>query len=234
MPDTQWRKLLVGGLAELSAAFADHEPASGDSDFKPFSGRNPFIDPDPRKVDQLLAYVELLSRWNEAFNLTAVRDPHDMISRHLLDSLSVLPWVPDGPLLDAGSGAGLPGIPMAIFQPGITVTLLDSVGKKTRFQRQVSRELKLQNIHPLQDRLESHSPATGYRAIISRAFSSLAEFARLAQHLMQPETRLLAMKGRVTDDEVEALPGWIRVDAVQQLSVPGLQQHRHLVIMSTN
>ncbi len=190
----------------------------------------------------LLAYLDLLVHWNRSYNLTAVRDPAQMVSRHLLDSLSVLPWLEAQTpthLVDAGTGAGLPGVPLAIMRPGMQVTLLDSAGKKIRFLRHVKRELGLDNIIPVQDRLEEFSlpdfpsAPTGFPStIISRAFSELAQFAGAARHLLGPDTKLLAMKGRRPDAEITRLPAWIRVDRVEKLSPPGLHEERHLVIMS--
>jgi len=204
----------------------------------------------------LLAYLDLLVHWNRSYNLTAVRDPAGMVSRHLLDSLSVLPWLETATpahLLDAGTGAGLPGVPLAIMRPGMHVTLLDSAGKKIRFLRHVKRELGLDNIVPVQERLEVYSPPhlpsvlpefpsvpPGFpsappglpSAIISRALSELAQFAAAARHLLGPDTKLLAMKGRRPDAEMARLPAWIRVDRVEKLSPPGLHEERHLVIMS--
>jgi 16S rRNA (guanine527-N7)-methyltransferase len=184
------------------------------------------------ELQKMLAYLALLQRWNSAYNLTAIREPQEMVTRHLLDSLSVLPWLQQGPVLDAGTGAGLPGIPLAILRPDLEFTLLDSTGKKIRFLRQVRRELGLQNILPLQARLEHHLPAQPYRAIISRAFASLRDFAEASRSLMTAQTRLLAMKGRDPAAELADLPGWVCVDSVQELVVPGLQEQRHLVIMS--
>lgn len=194
------------------------------------------------RCELLLAYLDLLVHWNRSYNLTAVRDPAQMVSRHLLDSLSVLPWVAaqtPAHLLDAGTGAGLPGVPLAIVRPGMRVTLLDSAGKKVRFLRHVRRELGLDNIIPVQGRLEKFSPADFPSAppdfpsvIISRAFSELAQFAAAARHLLGPDTKLLAMKGRRPDPEMARLPAWIRVDRVEKLSPPGLHEERHLVIMS--
>jgi len=189
-------------------------------------------EPAPEAQQRLLQYLDLLARWNRVYNLSAVRDPDDMVRRHLLDSLSVLPWLGDAPLLDAGSGAGLPGVPLAIMRPKLEVTLLDSAGKKIRFLRQVRRELGMSNIHPLQQRLQSATPPTEVADIISRAYSGLAKFASEARHLLRPESRLLAMKGRFPDAEIARLPGWIQVDSVEKLSVPGLHEERHLVIMS--
>ena len=185
------------------------------------------------QVAQLLAYLDLLARWNRSYNLTAVRDPVEMVTRHILDSLTVLPWVPGGRLLDAGTGAGLPGIPLAIARPELQVTLLDSAGKKIRFLNHVCRELRLDHAVPLQARLESYEAETPFDAIVSRAFASLAAFARAARHLAGAAP-LLAMKGRYPEQELAALPDWVRLESVEALAVPGLQEQRHLVIMSVS
>ena len=191
-------------------------------------------EPAAQTRDLFLQYLDLLSHWNKAFNLSAVRDPNEMVSRHLLDSLSVLPWLAGKSLLDAGTGAGLPGVPLAIMRPGVEVTLLDSAGKKIRFLRHVKRELQLANIHPLQQRLESFSPEIKAACVISRAFSNLGRYAAAARHLLGPGTKLLAMKGHYPEAEIASLPGWIRVDRVEKLLVPGLHEQRHLVMMSLN
>jgi len=188
--------------------------------------------PDPQQQATLLSYLGLLERWNKAYNLTAIRDPMQMVTRHLLDSLSVAPWIKGRRLLDAGTGAGLPGIPLAITKPDLEVTLLDSSGKKIRFLNHVRRELGLDNITIVQERLESYSAETRYQAIICRAFTNLASFARAARHLAVAPSRLLAMKGKFPQSELKDLPAWIRIDSVEKLSVPGLQEDRHLVIMS--
>jgi 16S rRNA (guanine527-N7)-methyltransferase len=188
--------------------------------------------PDPEKEAALLSYLALLERWNGTYNLTSVKNPAQMVTRHLLDSLAVAPWIKGQRLLDAGSGAGLPGIPLAIMKPDLEVTLLDSSGKKVRFLNHVRRELGLENIWPVQERLESFSAHTHYQAIISRAFSDLASFARAARHLAVAPSRLLAMKGKRPERELSDLPEWVRVDSVEKLTVPGLQENRHLVIMS--
>lgn len=200
----------------------------------------PGADLDDGQVQRLLAYLDLLSRWNRTYNLTAIRDPAAMVSRHLLDSLVVLPWVPGGRLLDAGAGAGLPGIPLAIARPDLQVTLLDSAGKKIRFLNHVCRELRLANAAPVQARLEDYSADAGFDAIISRAFGSLAAFAGASRHLAARAanpaggSRLLAMKGRRPAAELAGLPSWVSVEAVEELVVPGLQAARHLVIMSVS
>ena len=187
---------------------------------------------DPGQIAALLEYLQLLVRWNKTYNLTAIRDPLQMINRHVLDSLAVLPWIGPGPLLDAGTGAGLPGIPLAILQPKLEVILLDSAGKKIRFLNHVVRELKLGRVRPVQARLESWSGEPLPQTIISRAFSTLSTFAGASRHLAVAGTRLLAMKGKRPDAELEDLPeGW-QVDSIEPLQVPGLQEERHLVIMS--
>ncbi len=188
--------------------------------------------PAPEVRNRLLQYLDLLTHWNQAYNLSAVRDPDEMVCRHVLDSLSVLPWLNADSLLDAGTGAGLPGVPLAIMRPGLDVTLLDSAGKKIRFLRQVKRELGLANVHPVQQRLQSYSPRATVPCIISRAFSSLEQYAVASRHLLGPDVKLLAMKGRYPQEEIARLPDWIRVERVEKLSVPGLHEQRHLVMMS--
>lgn len=199
-----------------------------DSGFRAMTGH----DLGPDEAARLLAYLDLLARWNRAYNLTAVTEPVQMVTRHLLDSLAVLPWAGNGRLLDAGSGAGLPGVPLAIMRPGLAVTLLDSGGKKVRFLNHVRRELPLANVEVVQCRLEAYRPQERPDRVISRAFASLAEFAGAARPLLAEHSRLLAMKGRLPRSELAALPSWVRVDRVVQLEVPGLQEQRHLVIMS--
>jgi 16S rRNA (guanine527-N7)-methyltransferase len=188
--------------------------------------------PDDETLTALSSYLELLQRWNRSYNLTAIKDPGEMVVRHLLDSLSIMPWISAPQLLDAGSGAGLPGIPLAIAMPELEVTLLDSAGKKVRFMNHVRRKLDLPNIRPLQARLETFSTGEEFGCIVSRAFSSLSTFAGAARHLAAGPTRLLAMKGRYPEAELRLLPEWIHVETVEKLTVPGLQEERHLVIMS--
>jgi 16S rRNA (guanine527-N7)-methyltransferase len=185
-------------------------------------------------VRKLLAYLGLLERWNNTYNLTAVRDPVDMVSKHILDSLTVLPWVSGGSLLDAGAGAGLPGIPLAVANPALQVTLADSVGKKVRFMNHVQRELGLDNVHPVHSRVEGLVPERPFDRVISRAYAGLAAYASSVRHLSNVDTCLLAMKGRYPDAEIEGLPEWVEVSSVEKLSVPGLHEIRHLVIMSVN
>lgn len=183
--------------------------------------------------EQLLAYLGLLIKWNKAYNLTAVRDPDEMVSRHLLDSLSVVPYVEAGGerWLDVGSGGGMPGVPLAIMFPQRQFTLLDSNGKKTRFLTQVKLELKLANLEVVHSRVESYRPPQPFDGISSRAFSSLEDFSNWTRHLGDTDTRWLAMKGVHPDDELQALPADFRLEATQVLRVPGCQGQRHLLIL---
>ncbi|TBV05079.1 16S rRNA (guanine(527)-N(7))-methyltransferase RsmG [Phytopseudomonas dryadis] len=182
---------------------------------------------------QLLAYLALLIKWNKAYNLTAVRDPDEMVSRHLLDSLSVVPFVAEAGdnWLDVGSGGGMPGIPLAILFPERRFTLLDSNGKKTRFLTQVKLELKLPNLEVIHSRVEAFTPAQPFSGICSRAFSSLEDFANWTRHLGDAQTQWLAMKGVHPDDELQALPADFRLAATHVLKVPGCQGQRHLLIL---
>lgn len=182
---------------------------------------------------QLLGYLALLIKWNKAYNLTAVRDPDEMVSRHLLDSLSVVPFIAEGgdTWLDVGSGGGMPGIPLAILFPERRFTLLDSNGKKTRFLTQVKLELKLANLEVIHSRVEAFTPAVPFAGICSRAFSSLQDFSSWTRHLGDTDTRWLAMKGVHPDDELQALPDDFKLAATHVLKVPGCQGQRHLLIL---
>jgi len=180
---------------------------------------------------QLLAYLALLIKWNKAYNLTAVRDPDEMVSRHLLDSLSVMSFIHSERWLDVGSGGGMPGIPLSILHPDKQVTVLDSNGKKTRFLTQVKLELKLDNLTVIHKRAEEFQPEQPFTGIISRAFSSMENFTSWTRHLGDSQTQWLAMKGLHPADELVALPADFRVDSEQALTVPGCQGQRHLLIL---
>lgn len=183
----------------------------------------------------LLTYRDELVRWNGAYNLTAVRDPVEMVTRHLLDSLALLPALHDLPitrLLDVGSGAGLPGIPLALARPEWRVTLLDSNGKKARFLRHAVRMLQLTHVEVIEARVEQHAPAEPYDAIVSRAFAALGEFVDVTAGLLASGGHWLAMKGRVDDNERAAIPPEVSSHPrVVRLQVPGLREERHLVIV---
>lgn len=185
---------------------------------------------------RLLDYLALLKKWNKTYNLTAIRDEREMLTQHLLDSLSVLPALQELALAtrqrplrlaDVGSGAGLPGIPLAIAWPELSVTLVDTVDKKTAFQRQAKIELNLANVAVVGGRVEA-LPAGGFDVVVSRAFAELADFVRLAGHLAN---RLYAMKGVMPDDEIARLPADWRVVECLPLTVPGLDARRHLIVL---
>ena len=183
-------------------------------------------------IDGLLTYMVQLKEWSGTYNLVAPRERDFLLARHVLDSLSIAPWLQPGSLLDVGTGAGLPGLPLAIVKPETEVTLLDSAGKKIRFIRHVGRTLKLANIRPLQQRVEEFSESTVFANITSRAFASLKGFVEAVRPCADESTRLLAMKGAYPDRELEELPGWINVQSIEKLTVPYLHAERHLVIMS--
>lgn len=186
----------------------------------------------PAQEAQLLAYLELLSKWNRVYNLTAVREPGAMVTQHLLDSLSVLPQVMDVKrLVDVGAGAGLPGIPLAIARPQMQVVLADSSHKKAAFMQQAVLELGLAGVQVVCERIERIVLPEKADAVISRAFADLREFVRLAKHLLAPGGRLLAMKGVYPHEELAQLPEGVRVREVVPLTVPGLDAKRHLVVM---
>ena len=180
-------------------------------------------------IATLLAYVGLLARWNATYNLSAVRDPVEMVTRHLLDSLSIVPLVRGASLADLGSGAGLPGIPLAIVAPERRVSVVDSNGKKTRFLRAAVRELGLANVTVVERRLEA-VPGT-FDCITARAFASLADMLGWGGHLLAPGGVWLALKGRFPQDELAAVPAGFVIDTVLPLRVPGLDAERHAVII---
>lgn len=178
---------------------------------------------------QLLAFRDLLLKWNKTYNLTALRDPQQAIAHHLLDSLAILPHVGAGPLLDVGSGGGLPGIPLAIARPALSVSLVDTVQKKATFLQQAAIQLGLKNVSAHHARVETLDGQ--YAQISSRAFADLRTFVELTRHLLAPDGCWLAMKGVRPTDELAALPADIAVQAVIPLTVPGLGAERHLIIL---
>lgn len=183
----------------------------------------------PDLAERLLDYVALLQRWNAAYNLTSVREPAAIVRRHLLDSLAVLPYLHGCQIVDVGSGPGLPGLVLAMARPGSSFVVLDSAAKKTRFMRHVTARLALDNVEVVRARVEDYAPASGFDTVISRAFSSLGEFARLAGHLAGADGRLLAMKGKLVGAELAGLPAGWSIARTQALTVPGIGEARHLV-----
>lgn len=201
-----WPQQLADGLAAMSLAL------------------------DAGQQVSLLGYLELLQRWNKVYNLTAVRDPAVMVRRQLLDSLSIVPWVDAGPVLDIGTGAGLPGIPLAIACPQRAFSLLDSNGKKTRFVQQAAAELGLDNVEVIKGRVEGLDRRGHYARITSRAFATLADMIAGSNPLLAPGGRWLAMKGAAPLAEIRELPNGLRTEIVE-LEVPGEVGHRHLVLI---
>jgi 16S rRNA (guanine527-N7)-methyltransferase len=187
---------------------------------------------DDGRRDKLLALVWLLHKWNRAYNLTAVRDPQAMVSRHLLDSAVVAPFVTGPRVLDVGAGPGLPGLVLAILNPALEVTLLDSNGKKVRFQRQAVMELGLTNVTPVQARVEDQKTVSGsFEQVISRAFANLPDFVALSQAWLADGGQWLAMKGPAVEDELEGLAADVHVVARHRLEVPFESGHRWLVML---
>jgi len=191
------------------------------------------LDISAEKQQQLLAYLALIQKWNKVHNLTAVRDPEQMVILHLLDSLVVMPHIKVKRLLDVGSGAGLPGIPLAICMPDLQVTTLDSNQKKASFMRQAKAELGLSNLEVVSTRVEQYQPAEKFEAVISRAFSDLSLFVKLTQHLCAASGNWLAMKGVVPEDELHELKAktGIEPSVVVALEVPFLDAQRHLLFL---
>jgi len=181
---------------------------------------------------QLVGYVEMLHKWNKAYNLTSVRDPEQMLVRHILDSIVVEPHLQGERFIDVGTGPGLPGVPLAIVRPQAHFTLLDSLGKRIRFLRQVQHELKLENITPVQSRVEEFPAEPPFDGVISRAFASLTDMINWCQHLPGTQGRFYALKGLLPEDEIAALPEGFSVEKTVALTVPNLEGERHLVVIT--
>lgn len=185
---------------------------------------------DPALATPLLKYLGELVLWNKAYNLTSVRQPVEMVTRHVLDSLAILPHVA-GRIIDVGSGAGLPGIPLAIANPQLHVTLLDSGGKKARFLRHAQRTLPLANVEVVEARAEAFEPKQRFDVVASRAFSALGDFLQATSRLGADGGRWLAMKGKLDRKELADVPPGFRVEQEIQLQVPGLDEERHLIVV---
>jgi 16S rRNA (guanine527-N7)-methyltransferase len=198
------------GIAEHAAAMGLHLPAAA--------------------PDQFAALLQLLGKWNRVYNLTALRDEQELVSHHLMDSLSVVTLLPAGRLIDVGSGGGFPGIPIAVAEPAREVVLLDSNSKKTAFLRQAVAELGLPNVSVQAQRVEDYQPQRRFDVVISRAFSDLRSFLELAGHLCNENGRLVAMKGVYPETELDCLPPGC-VEKVVRLEVPMLDEQRHAVFL---
>lgn len=211
MDETELRSRLESGLKELN------------------------LELDNTKVDKLVQYIGLLGKWNRIYNLTAIRDTEQMLTHHLLDSLSVIPWVSNCKhLLDVGSGGGLPGLIIAIVCPDIAVEMIDIVSKKTAFIRQAAIEMGLTNVTVHTGRVEELSTDSPFDGIISRAFSSIPDFVALTSHLLGAKGRYYAMKGLIPEDEISNLDRQWTTAKIVPLAVPQLDAQRHLVIIEKN
>lgn len=199
------RKILVSGITSLNLNITDE------------------------KIDRLLGFIKLIEKWNKAYNLTAIRDREEMARLHILDSLAIVPHIEGKRIIDIGTGAGLPGIPLAILLPEISFTLLDSNAKKTRFVQQVVLELKLKNVEVLHSRVENYHPDQAYDAVLTRAFAGLPDIVKLTAHLLAKDGVLLAMKGQNLDTELAELTESAAKKSVISVSVPGTDVERCLV-----
>ena len=185
------------------------------------------------QIDRLLAYLDLMDRWNKAYNLTAIRGRDNWVIRHLLDSLAVLPLLRAHRGIDVGTGAGLPGIPLAIMRPDTPIALLDSNGKKTRFLFQAKMQLGLSNLTIVESRVEQYQPTELYDAVVSRAFASLADMVQVCEHLLSPGGSFFAMKAATVGSEItdmkKATHDRFSVTAIHELAIPGLNESRSVV-----
>jgi len=207
----QHRQLLAAGMVELN------------------------IDCSTKQLDLLMRYLNLLVRWNNTYNLTAIRKPIAMVGLHLLDSLAVHSQITEKVrLIDVGTGPGLPGIPLAIMNPDKHFSLLDSAGKKTRFLFQVRTELELENVIEINQRAENYKPLERYDTVLSRAFSSLSDMLDTCEHLLTSQGCFMAMKGRLSESELAGIPSRYSVDALCRLNIPEVEGERHLIILSHN
>lgn len=192
------------------------------------------LGPPAGTEDKLIRFIGLLSKWNKAYNLTAIRDPLAMITHHILDSLAVVPFLKGTHVIDIGTGAGLPGIPLAMMRPACDFTLLDSNAKKTRFVIQAKAELGLDNVNVVNERVERFRPTRKFATLVTRAFASLPEILHCSAHLCADEGEFLAMKGAYPKDELEQVAAPFKIIEVHRLTIPGLSEERHLVHLAKN
>ncbi len=184
-----------------------------------------------QQVQQLLAYVALLDKWNKAYNLTSVRDPKDMLVKHIMDSLIVAEHLKGKHYIDVGTGPGLPGMVLAIALPDTEFVLLDSLGKRVTFLKQVKHELGLKNVTPVQSRVEEYQPSVKLDGVLSRAFASIDDMLHWCAHLIDQDGRFVALKGQYPEQELANLPDGFSFEQNIELSVPELEGERHLIIL---
>jgi 16S rRNA (guanine527-N7)-methyltransferase len=202
---------------------------AGERDILASGARELGIELDPDRAETLLNLVDALEQGNAQFNLTAIRDRPGMLRKHVLDSMSLAPYLRGERIADVGTGAGFPGLVLAVVDPQRRFTLIEATGKKARFVEQTAQRIGCGNVLVVNSRAESYRPSELFDTVVARALSSLADFVAYAGHLCAPGGRLLAMKGKRPDGEISALPKSFRVLAVHRLSVPGLTDERHLV-----
>lgn len=181
------------------------------------------------QATKLVRYVELMNKWNKAYNLTSVRSPEQMMTRHIVDSLAILPFISGKRIIDVGTGPGLPGMPLAIMMPQSEFTLLDSLGKRVRFMKQCVHELNLSNVTPVQSRVEAFDPGPGFDIVLSRAFASLKDMLHWCAHLVDSSGTFMALKGQYPHDEIAQVSSHFHIEEVHSLAVPGLDEERHLI-----
>lgn len=186
-----------------------------------------------KQCDRLISYVEMLNKWNKAYNLTSVRDPNDMLTRHIIDSLVVSPYLQGQSFIDVGTGPGLPGIPLAIVNPEKQFDLVDSLGKRIRFLKQVQFELKLDNINPVQCRVEEYTDKQ-FDGVISRAFASLTDMLNWCKHLPNQNGAFYALKSIASQEELKSLPSGFEVLNTIKLTIPNLDAERNLIIIKNH
>lgn len=191
--------------------------------------KNSDIAPGQEQIEKLVAYVMLMHKWNKIYNLTSVRDPQQMLVKHIVDSIVVAPFLAQKQYIDVGTGPGLPGIPLAIMCPDKHFVLLDSLGKRVRFMKQVAYELKLSNIEPIQSRVEDYQPNIKIDGVISRAFASLKDMLHWCQHLVDSQGVFLALKGQLPADELEQITDNFDLIEIIKLNVPNLVGERHII-----
>ncbi|ODB34861.1 16S rRNA (guanine(527)-N(7))-methyltransferase [Pseudoalteromonas sp. BMB] len=190
------------------------------------------IELSEQQKQQLVEYVQLLDKWNKAYNLTSVRDPKEMMVKHIMDSLVVAPHLTGSNYIDVGTGPGLPGMVLAIARPDINFVLLDSLGKRVRFLMQVKHGLGIENVTPVQSRVEEYQPSVKLDGVLSRAFASLQDMIQWCSHLIDNQGVFLALKGQYPADELEQLPNGVSLSQDISLVVPKLEGERHLIILS--
>jgi len=196
-------------------------------------GLQAFGEQRPGYAEKLVRFLVMLEKWNRSFNLTAVTDPDEMVVRHIFDSIAIAPWLAGGRIADVGTGPGLPGIPLAVIRPDKHFCLLDSRNRRIQFVRQACWDIGISNVEAVAARVEQYRPEIKFDTLVARAFTSLEQFRQCTASLSHPGTRLVAMKGRLPQKEIDELPASVRQSIlVEEIHVPGLNSQRHVVIFT--